>query len=242
MRRNSADQASVAEAGSVDVFSIDVVHYLWKKKGVNLPIKRRKARNDQDRMEIYVQKTDDCWYWTGARTAEGYGFFKINKKDIRAHRWAYEYLVGPIPDGMVLDHLCHNRDVTCRIGNGKCPHTSCVRPDHLEPKTVGGNITAARFERGVCMSGRHDITLPNALIPNNGGCRECKKESERKWDQARRTAEGFGPGRCRSGKHDVTLPNAMAPNGNGRQRCRECQNERQRLRAKARREAGLYQE
>jgi hypothetical protein len=68
--------------------------------------------------------TDDgCWRWTGEiNRVHGYGYF--NKKI--AHRLAYELLIGPIPEGMVIDHLCRNR--------------WCVNPDHMEPVTSGENV------------------------------------------------------------------------------------------------------
>ena len=60
-----------------------------------------------------------CWQWTGARDPNGYGLFRGNVRITRrAHRFGYELLVGPIPDGLTLDHLCRNR--------------GCVDPDHLE--------------------------------------------------------------------------------------------------------------
>jgi hypothetical protein len=76
-----------------------------------------------------VDKTGDCWEWTAART-NGYGVFRIGgRKDGRlvpAHRHAYEELVGPIPNGLQIDHLCRN--------------PACVNPSHLEPVTQKENI------------------------------------------------------------------------------------------------------
>lgn len=66
-----------------------------------------------------------CWLWT-ASTNWGYGVLSIDGRSIRAHRFAYELLVGPIPEGLQLDHLCHVRH--------------CVRPDHLEPVTLQENV------------------------------------------------------------------------------------------------------
>src|SRR6185369_14504566 len=65
---------------------------------------------------------DDCWPWLGVRDSDGYGMVRW-KEDGRlfqrgAHRVAYDLLVGPIPDGLELDHLCRNR--------------LCVDPEHLE--------------------------------------------------------------------------------------------------------------
>ena len=66
-----------------------------------------------------------CWEWTGSND-RGYGMFRLDGRTVRAHRWAWETLVGPIPRGLHLDHLCRN--------------PPCVNPDHLEPVTQPENI------------------------------------------------------------------------------------------------------
>lgn len=65
-----------------------------------------------------------CWEWV-AGTSWGYGQFSLQGGNIQAHRYAYELLVGPIPEGLDIDHLC-----MCR---------RCVNPAHLEPVTRGEN-------------------------------------------------------------------------------------------------------
>lgn len=64
---------------------------------------------------------DECWPWLAAKSARGYGRFKVGRQLLRAHRYAYEFLVGPIPDGLTIDHLCNQ--------------PSCVNPAHMEPVT-----------------------------------------------------------------------------------------------------------
>lgn len=100
-----------------------------------------------------------CWPWRERHTPDGYPLFDITGQGpTRAHRYAWEHqfdLFPPnewvledrwsattsgllIPDGWTLDHLCHTFCVICR-GGSLCPHTSCVRPRHLEPITRGEN-------------------------------------------------------------------------------------------------------
>ena len=81
-----------------------------------------------DRFWPKVEFTGFCWNWTAGTSAKGYGCFRLGGHDGKrtsAHRVAYELLVGPIPDGLELDHLCRNR--------------RCVNPDHLEPVTGDEN-------------------------------------------------------------------------------------------------------
>ena len=95
----------------------------------------RKLRKDRrpatERFWEKVDKTDFCWMWTAAKTKCGYGNFKeiasgTQKKWVRAHRFAYEERVGPIPEGLVIDHLCHE--------------PACVNPDHLRAVTHTENM------------------------------------------------------------------------------------------------------
>jgi len=69
----------------------------------------------------------ECWLWIGAITKNGYGNFWLTdvKSNVFAHRWAYERLRGPIPTGLVIDHLCRVRH--------------CVNPEHMEPVTIRVN-------------------------------------------------------------------------------------------------------
>jgi len=80
----------------------------------------------------------DCWLWRGPLDRDGYAIFKAMRPDgtwasVRAHRWLYEQVHGPLPKGLQLDHVCHSRSAGCR--GGACHHRRCVRPSHLEPVT-----------------------------------------------------------------------------------------------------------
>lgn len=93
-----------------------------------------------------VDKTGDCWIWQAA-TVLKYGMFSVRIDGKRymkkAHRISYELLVGPIPDGHGLDHICHNE--------------ACVKPSHLRPVTAkqnsehrkGPNVNSRSGYRGV---------------------------------------------------------------------------------------------
>ena len=75
----------------------------------------------------YAPELGPCWIWTAGKNGMGYGAFHPGyPRQVSAHRWAYELLVGPIPPGLQLDHLC------------RVP--SCVNPRHLEPVTPKVNL------------------------------------------------------------------------------------------------------
>jgi hypothetical protein len=134
-----------------------------------------------DRFWRRVQKTATCWIWTGG-TNKGYG--KTHGR--YAHRRAYELLVGPIPPGLELDHLC--------------AVPLCVNPDHLEPVTRTENIDRRTARLGgsptSCSRG-HEYTPENTYVYMRPGrnvpsrvCRACNRIAVLKY-AAKRSSEGI---------------------------------------------------
>lgn len=88
----------------------------------------------ETRLLAKVVKTDSCWLWQGGvGKKNGYGFIRDNGSRDYVHRVAYRLWVGPIGDGLEIDHLCHNADSDC--SDDPCYHRRCVNPKHLEAVT-----------------------------------------------------------------------------------------------------------
>lgn len=131
-----------------------------------------------------VNTDGDCWLWTGTIDAGGYGRLKYKGANLRAHRVAYEVAVGPIPDGLTIDHVCHNRD-SCS-GGKTCPHRRCVNPDHLTPATAVENMKRGHGplvqERKTHCKHGHEFSEENTYVYPNGHrrCLTCGRESMRR--------------------------------------------------------------
>jgi hypothetical protein len=113
----------------------------------------------------------DCWIWTASTSGKGYGYFYSGPgRSSRAHRFAYEELVGEIPEGMQIDHLCRQR--------------LCVNPGHLEVVTNSEN--QRRGENGIlktaCANG-HPWTAVNVYHRPSGAayCAICHRERARRY-------------------------------------------------------------
>ena len=116
-----------------------------------------------------VTKTGTCWVWSAARDRYGYGKFGLNGAIVLTHRLAYESIVGPIPEGLELDHLCRVR--------------ACCNPAHLEPVTHqenarrgdAGGVNHRNRVKTHCLKG-HAFDAANTYVTPTGArkCRTCK--------------------------------------------------------------------
>jgi hypothetical protein len=145
-----------------------------------------------------VNKDDpaSCWIWRGKPNTLGYGTLRWvgfnDEKTKMAHRMAYEITHGEIPDGLVIDHECHNAASECRLDT-KCPHRLCCNPAHLAAKTRGDNVQAGRSgtrNKTHCPR-NHAYTPENTRWVNTRGtkarqCRTCAREKT----ALRRATEG----------------------------------------------------
>lgn len=138
----------------------------------------RRHKTEAERFWPKVNASGVCWEWTAGASDTGYGNFGRDPEhgyaNISAHQWAWEFLVGPVPPGLVLDHLCRNR--------------RCVNPDHLEPVPFAENIRRGRNanrEKTHCPAG-HPLVAENLVLNRRGGrkCRICNTEKARAWRRA----------------------------------------------------------
>ena len=126
----------------------------------------------------YIDASGDCWEWTGYVNPDGYGRVGIRGRYLLAHRVIWEALVGPIPDGLEIDHLCRN--------------LPCVNPDHLEVVTHAENL-----RRGIsgllnrnkthCSVG-HPYFGENLYKSPDGArrCRTCRRASNQRTRERKR--------------------------------------------------------
>lgn len=132
---------------------------------VTTVIERRSAWNE-----------DGCLIWRGPLNRHGYGVVGFESASQLVHRVFYAGKVGPIPDGMHLDHTCHN-EAMCP-GGPTCPHRACITPGHLEPVTNRENTRRSpRVQRAHCIHG-HERTPENVYVHRGKRyCRECNREA-----------------------------------------------------------------
>lgn len=116
------------------------------------------TEKDVQRFLSKFDKTEGCWLWNRG-PAHLYANFSIKYTSVLAHIFSYQYHVGLIPEGLVLDHLCRN--------------PACINPKHLEPVTQrintlrGIGVAANNFKKTHCPAG-HEYTKENTFIRKCG--------------------------------------------------------------------------
>lgn len=122
--------------------------------------------------DCYVVTPSGCWEWARSLNGNGYGHLGRSvagkKSHHLAHRFSYERVHGPIPDGLTLDHLCRN--------------IRCVNPAHLEPVTQRvnnerGNVLSVRYGRRTHCAQGHPYDARNTHRKKDGSrrCRVCER-------------------------------------------------------------------
>lgn len=140
-----------------------------------------RRQNPADRFWAKVEKSDGCWLWkAGKFNKTGYGCFKCGGVSRLAHRFSYELSVGPIPDGLELDHLCRVK--------------ACVNPAHLEavPRRVnilrGVSPMAKAAQRTHCVKGHKLQPYMGPDTQRRRICKVCMRQRGREYEQRRKAA------------------------------------------------------
>jgi|SRR3989304_1904727 len=176
---------------------------------------------------------DGCWLWTAGKFSNGYGLFSLGTKprsNALAHRFSYQQLVGKIPEGRDLDHLCRVRH--------------CVNPAHLEAVTRSENLRRGkkRTLKTHCKYG-HALNEGNLYVKDNKRhCKICRRNRKKEWrltniqEYRILDAERHRESRRKAAGGTVMIPNKnkiYCPKGhqydftdsNGNRRCRICMRE-----------------
>jgi hypothetical protein len=136
-------------------------------------------------ISAYAPHLGSCWLWTNALNREGYGAFTISGKKVGAHIIAFEWLIGAVPEGLELDHLCRVR--------------SCVNPAHLEAVTHkentlrGQSLQAENARKTHCKRG-HPFNETNTRVEPDGRrvCRTCRLVIEGRRQRSRTDKKDVG--------------------------------------------------
>ena len=146
------------------------------------PITPEEIQTFSSRFWRYVQKSDTaCWIWTGYRNQKGYGRLYIRGHYVAAHRFAYTAALGPIADGLQIDHLCRVRN--------------CVNPAHLEAVScqtnlLRGKTLAARSAAATHCPQGHPYSDENTYHSPKGFrfCRRCGAAAARQRRKQRKSS------------------------------------------------------
>lgn len=172
----------------------------------------------------FPDDADGCWVWTAGARNRDYGVFQAaSRKAAFAHNWVYRQLVGDVPDGLELDHLCRNH--------------RCVNPNHREPVTHRVNVLrgvspAAENAKKLYGDCGHPLFGDNLLQYKDGRreCLTCHRAHGREWANKHRVLRGYFDGRRRSycpHGHELTDDNLdRYMLSKGYRACKTCKRER----------------
>jgi hypothetical protein len=144
--------------------------------------------------KVNVNPETGCWEWTASTSSGGYGMFALSRTQFMAHRVSYELHIGLIPEGLTLDHTCHDPKVCHPEDHNACPHRRCVNPEHLEPITMkenarrGRTFQAENLAKTECPSGHPYDEENTKWYQGRRYCRACHKVHSREWAR-RKSAE-----------------------------------------------------
>lgn len=138
----------------------------------------------------------NCWVWAGRRNDKGYGIIKKGEKITLAHRLVYTTLVGPIPPGLTLDHLCRVRE--------------CVNPAHLEPVTLSENCR--RGESPMARHARKTSCVNGHPFNEENTCRS--QDSRGRWRRACRVCDRVRYATSPAKRERIYMNRAMNPDKN----------------------------
>lgn len=160
-------------------------HYnKWSREGRALPIVTTADRfwpkvNKCGPVPGYAPHLGPCWVWVAGKNGDGYGTFQADGRVQGAHRVAYELLVGPVPEGLELDHLC------------RVP--ACVNPVHLDPVTPPENSARSPIYNGSKTHCKRGHPFDDANTRHGRGsrrriCKTCEGDAQRRYKQRRRSS------------------------------------------------------
>lgn len=140
-------------------------------------------------ISLVVQTPTGCWDWQGNADTKGYALFSYRGKCRRAIRVSFQLFIGPIPDGLQLDHLCRNH--------------ACVNPNHVEPVTSRENLmrgktrAAENAAKTHCLRG-HPLSGDNLYLRKRVSgdvirferfCRQCMRDAMKRYSQRKKGGE-----------------------------------------------------
>lgn len=159
----------------------------WRRRADPSEVRKKNFGTLEERWWARVIRAggDECWEWDGAHDSDGYAQIGVNGRALGAHVVGYQVNVGPVPEGMELDHFA-------------CDNRSCVNFTHVRPDTHANNVMregsknvgAINARKTQCPKG-HEYTPENTyIVPSTGGraCRTCQREYNARWKENRTRA------------------------------------------------------